>query len=66
MFLTKSQLAAFQWEYNTLLTVVQPGADILDRIGYLEQTFDMIDLGEIRLDSRPNLLKSTYQDVSHV
>ena len=50
MFLTKSQLAAFQWEYNTLLTVVQPGADILDRIGYLEQTFDMVELGEIKIE----------------
>ncbi len=49
MVLTKSQLSAFQWEYDTLLTVVQPGADILDRIGYLEQTFDMIHLGEIEL-----------------
>ena len=49
MSITKSQLSAFQWEYNTLLTVVQPGADILDRIGYLEQTFDMINFGEIEL-----------------
>ncbi len=50
MFLTKSQLSAFQWEYDTLLTVVQPGADILDRIGYLEQTFDMVELGEIKIE----------------
>ena len=49
MVLTKSQLSAFQWEYNTLLRVDQPGADILDRIGYLEQTFDMVELGEIEL-----------------
>ena len=49
MTITQFQLNAFQWEYNTLLTVVQPGADILDRIGYLEQTFDMVDLGEIEV-----------------
>ena len=66
MTITMFQLTAFQNEYQSLLKVSHPGADLLDRIGYLEQTFDMIDLGEIRLDSRPNLLKSTYQDVSHV
>lgn len=59
MTITMFQLTAFQNEYQSLIKVSRPGADILDRIGYLEQTFDMIDLGEIRLDPRSNLLKST-------
>lgn len=42
-----STLTEFQREYTALVKVSQPGSDILDRIGYLEQYFDMVDLGEI-------------------
>lgn len=50
--LKMSQVEAFRNEYNALLSVSQPGADILDRIGYLEQTFDLIDMGEILINMR--------------
>lgn len=46
------QLKAFQHEYGALLDVVQPGPDILDRIGYLEQIFDYVDMGEILINMR--------------
>tara|TARA_B100001057_G_C22512853_1_gene818632 strand:- start:409 stop:573 length:165 start_codon:yes stop_codon:yes gene_type:complete len=52
MVITMFQLKAFKHEYNALLKVVQPGADILDRIGYLEQTFDLVDMGEILINMR--------------
>ena len=42
-----STLTEFQREYSALVKVKKPGSDILDRIGYLEQYFDMVDLGEI-------------------
>ena len=42
-----STLTEFQREYSALVKVQKPGSDILDRIGYLEQYFDMVDLGEI-------------------
>ena len=42
-----STLTEFQREYTALVKVQKPGSDILDRIGYLEQYFDMVDLGEI-------------------
>jgi len=45
--ITMSQLREFQREYTALCKVVEPGAEILDRIGFFEQYFDMIDLGEI-------------------
>ena len=50
--LTMFQLKAFQHEYGALLDVMQPGPDILDRIGYLEQIFDYVDMGEIRINMR--------------
>ena len=50
--LTMFQLKAFQHEYGALLDVVQPGPDILDRISYLEQIFDYIDMGEILINMR--------------
>ena len=50
--LKMSQLEAFRNEYSALLGVSQPGADILDRIGYLEQTFDLVDMGEILINMR--------------
>ena len=45
--ITMNTLNEMQREYTALIKVSQPGADLLDRIGYLEQYFDMIDLGEI-------------------
>ena len=45
--ITMNTLREMQNEYSTLVKVSQPGADLQDRIGYLEQYFDMIDLGEI-------------------
>ena len=45
-----STLTEFQREYTELVKVQKPGSDILDRIGYLEQYFDMIDLGEILIN----------------
>ena len=59
MTITMFQLTAFQNEYYDLYKTKTKTAEILDRIRYLEQTFDMIDLGEIHLDPRSNLLKST-------
>lgn len=50
--LKMSQLEAFRNEYTALINVVKPGADILDRIGYLEQTFDLVDMGEILINMR--------------
>tara|TARA_Y100000385_G_scaffold71817_1_gene72192 strand:- start:5758 stop:5940 length:183 start_codon:yes stop_codon:yes gene_type:complete len=50
--LKMSQLEAFRNEYTTLTDVVKPGADILDRIGYLEQTLDLVDMGEILINMR--------------
>ena len=47
-----SQLEAFRNEYTVLTDVVKPGADILDRIGYLEQTLDLVDMGEILINMR--------------
>jgi hypothetical protein len=47
-----SQLEAFRNEYTALTDVVKPGADILDRIGHLEQTFDLVDMGEILINMR--------------
>ena len=47
--ISTSKLANYQHEYTALVKVSQPGADILDRIGVLEQTFDLIDMGEILL-----------------
>ena len=48
--ISMSQLANYQHEYTALVKVSQPGADILDRIGVLEQTFDLIDMGEILVE----------------
>ncbi len=62
MTITRFQLNAFQHEYNALLNVVQPGADILDRIGYLEQTFDMVDLGEIEVTHTPGRVSWIKQE----
>lgn len=45
-----SKLQEFQREYTTLCKVVEPCAEILDRIGFFEQYFDMIDLGEILIN----------------
>ena len=50
--LKMSQLEAFRNEYTALIDVVKPGADILDRIGYLEQTLDLVDMGEILINMR--------------
>mgnify|MGYP000698461072 FL=1 len=50
--LTMFQLKAFQHEYSALSEVMQPGPDILDRIGYLEQIFDYVDMGEILINMR--------------
>ena len=48
--ITMDTLSEIQREYTELVKVSQPGADLLDRIGYLEQYFDMIDLGEILIN----------------
>ena len=45
-------LCGLQSEYIALLKVENPGAKILDRMGYLEQYFDMIELGEISVEDR--------------
>jgi hypothetical protein len=50
--LKMSQLEAFRNEYTALTDVVKPGADILDRIGYIEQTLDLVDMGEILINMR--------------
>ena len=50
MSITDFQLSALRHEYTALVKVAKPGADILDRIGYLEQTFDMVALGEIKIE----------------
>lgn len=49
MVVTKFQLTAFQNEYFDLYKTKTKTAEILDRIRYLEQMFDMIDLGEIEM-----------------
>ena len=45
--ISMNQLREFHREYTALCKVVEPCAEILDRIGFFEQYFDMIDLGEI-------------------
>ena len=48
--ITMTTLSELQREYTELVKVSQPGSDLLDRIGYLEQYFDMVDLGEILIN----------------
>jgi hypothetical protein len=50
MVVTKFQLTAFQNEYFGLYKTETKTAEILDRIRELEQTFDMVELGEIELE----------------
>ena len=50
--LKMSQLKESRNQYTALTDVVKPGADILDRIGYLEQTLDLVDMGEILINMR--------------
>ena len=49
MSISQLELDTSRREYTALLNVSQPSADILDRIGYLEQTFDLIQIGEIKI-----------------
>ena len=49
MVISQLELNTIQREYTALLKVSQPGADVLDRIGYLEQMFDLIDMGEVKI-----------------
>ncbi len=45
--ISEIQLSLYQQEYIGLQNVSQPGQDILDRIDFLTQTFDYINMGEI-------------------
>ena len=45
--ISQIQLSLYQHEYLGLQKVSQPGQDIQDRIDWLTQTFDYINMGEI-------------------
>ena len=45
--ISQIQLSLYQQEYVALQKVSQPGQDIQDRINWLTQTFDYINMGEI-------------------
>ena len=45
--ISQIQLSLYQQEYVALQKVSQPGQDIQDRIDWLTQTFDYINMGEI-------------------
>ena len=45
--ITQIQLSLYQQEYVALQKVTQPGEDVQDRIDWLSQTFDYINMGEI-------------------
>ena len=45
--ISQIQLSLYQQEYVALRKVSQPGQDIQDRINWLTQTFDYINMGEI-------------------
>ena len=51
MVISQLELNTSRREYTALLKVSQPGADVLDRIGGLEQMFDLIDMGEVEIEN---------------
>ena len=51
MVISQLELDTSRREYNALLKVSQPSADVLDRIGGLEQMFDLIDMGEVEIEN---------------
>ena len=55
MSITWATLCKLQSEYIALLKVENPSAKILDRLGYLEQYFDMIELGEISVEDKEHV-----------
>mgnify|MGYP003138923364 CR=1 FL=1 len=55
MSITWATLCKLQSEYIALLKVENPSARILDRLGYLEQYFDMIELGEISVEDKEHV-----------
>ena len=52
MVVSQLELNTSRREYSALLKVSQPSADVLERIGYLEQMFDLIDMGEIEIEEK--------------
>ena len=45
--ITQIQLSLYQQEYVALQKVTQPGEDVKNRIDWLTQIFDYINMGEI-------------------
>lgn len=58
MIISKLELDTSRREYTALLNVSQPSADVLDRIGILEQTFDLIEMGEIIIKENRKVIKN--------
>ena len=52
MVVSQLELNTSRREYSALLKVSQPSADVLERIGNLEQMFDLIDMGEIEIEEK--------------